>query len=83
MSHARPVVTTNVGDAALVVADTGKVVSPGDPDALCDAMAEFARMPPEQVADLGKRARQRIVANYQVKHILGEYQEVLSQRGPA
>ena len=46
-------------------------------------MAEFARMPPEQVADLGKRARQRIVENYQVKHILGEYQEVLSQRGPA
>ncbi|MEW4460225.1 glycosyltransferase [Roseibium algicola] len=83
MSHARPVVTTNVGDAALVVADTGKVVSPGDPDALCDAMAEFARMPPDQLADLGKRARQRIVANYQVKHILGEYQEVLSQRGPA
>ena len=82
MSHARPVVTTDVGDAALIVADTGKVVSPGDPDALSEAMADLARLTAEQVADLGQRARVRIKENYQVKHILDEYREVLSQRLP-
>ncbi|TYC75955.1 glycosyltransferase [Stappia sp. BW2] len=83
MSHARPVVTTDVGDAALIVADTGKVVLPGDPDALSEAMADFAQLTADQVADLGQRARVRIEKNYQVKHILDEYREVLSQRLPA
>ncbi|WP_417709649.1 glycosyltransferase [Roseibium aggregatum] len=83
MSHARPVVTTDVGDAALIVADTGKVVSPGDPDVLSEAMADLARLTSDQVADLGRRARQRIEENYQVKHILDEYRDVLSQRLPA
>ncbi|EAV45816.1 putative glycosyltransferase protein [Stappia aggregata IAM 12614] len=83
MSHARPVVTTDVGDAALIVADTGKVVSPGDPDALSEAIADVARLTAEEVADLGRRARQRVEENYQVTHILDEYREVLSQRVPA
>lgn len=59
-----PCVTTDVGDAALIVGDTGRVVPRGDPEALGRAVAEILGMPPEERAALGRRARERVEREY-------------------
>ena len=47
MASGVPCVTTDVGDAALVVGETGRVVPRGDTEALGRAVAEVLGLPPE------------------------------------
>jgi glycosyltransferase involved in cell wall biosynthesis len=59
-----PCVATDVGDAAVIIADSGRVVPPGRPDLLADAIADLAAV---DRSDLGRRARHRIVRDYSTK----------------
>jgi glycosyltransferase involved in cell wall biosynthesis len=56
-----PCVATDVGDAALIVADCGRVVPPGHADLLADAISELAA---SDLAELGKCARRRVATEY-------------------
>jgi len=73
MACAVPCVTTDVGDAALIVGDTGIVVKPGDPAALADAWRTLLDMDEEARRDLGRRARERVIAHYALDRIVDEY----------
>ena len=42
-----PCVVTDVGDSAFLVGDTGRVVPPGDIDALAEAMRSLLSLPPQ------------------------------------
>ncbi|MBV9858590.1 MAG: glycosyltransferase [Alphaproteobacteria bacterium] len=57
-----PCVATDIGDNAMLIGDTGRVAAPGDPQALAEAILEFAGMEPALRAELGRRARARIAA---------------------
>lgn len=74
-------VVTRVGDSALLVGDTGRVVEPNDPRALARAMAEVLSLPPEQRRDMGLAARRRIIENYSlsalVENFIRVYHDVL------
>ncbi|MGH8112228.1 MAG: glycosyltransferase [Rhodanobacteraceae bacterium] len=59
-----PFVSTDVGDAALIVADTGVVVPPRDPAALAHGWAQLAALTPAERRALGTRARRRIVERF-------------------
>jgi glycosyltransferase involved in cell wall biosynthesis len=61
-----PCVVTDVGDSAEIVGDAGAVVPAGDPDRLADALAALHALTPAERAELGVRARARIVTNYQL-----------------
>jgi glycosyltransferase involved in cell wall biosynthesis len=61
MACATPCVVTDVGDSAAIVADTGEVVAPGDPEGLA---AAILRMLDGSPADTGERARARIAAHF-------------------
>ncbi len=52
-----PAAATDVGDTRLLVGEAGRIVPPGDPQALADAIRELAELGPAGRARLGARAR--------------------------
>ncbi|SFQ43119.1 Glycosyltransferase involved in cell wall bisynthesis [Roseivivax halotolerans] len=77
MSYGIPVVTTNVGDAATIVGNTGEAVPPGDDRAVAEAMARMCGFEPAAYAELSRRAARQIRENYELAAIAARYQSVL------
>lgn len=71
-----PVVATDVGDSASIVADSGVVVLPGDTEAFASALAEMAQLGPEGRKSLGLAGRTRAKANYGLKEISLRYDKL-------
>lgn len=59
-----PCVSTDVGDAALIIGDTGVVVPPRDAAALCEGWTQLAALSASGRHALGLRARQRVVEHF-------------------
>ncbi|WP_342642044.1 glycosyltransferase [Rhodoligotrophos ferricapiens] len=74
MAHGKPVITTDVGDAAAVVGETGIVVPPGDPSALAQAMCGMADISPSDYRLLSLSARRRIEDHYSLPQIARRYE---------
>ncbi len=77
-------VTTNVGDAALIVGDTGWVVPPSAPAALADAVGAALHereLLPEAWATRQTAARERIMASFSIEIMVNAYSQVWSGRG--
>ncbi|RKE72320.1 glycosyltransferase [Pseudorhodoplanes sinuspersici] len=68
-----PCVVTDVGDSAIIVGDTGRVVRKDSPDELAKAIIEILMLPQEERAALGAAARDRISRNYALETISQEY----------
>jgi glycosyltransferase involved in cell wall biosynthesis len=76
MACGLPCAVTDVGDSAAIVADTGKVVAPGDPDGLAAAWSELAALDPAARQALGARARRRIEQQYPIAELIRRYEAV-------
>jgi glycosyltransferase involved in cell wall biosynthesis len=71
-----PCVATNVGESGEIVGETGRIVQPGEQDALADAMGQMLDMDPEARMDLGVKCRGRILENYSLENIAERYAEL-------
>ena len=71
-----PGVTTDVGDAAILVGDTGRVVPVRDPDALADAWSQLYEMGEEARVELGMSARRRIEESFSLPSIARQYEDL-------
>ena len=60
MAMGLPCVATDVGDVAVLMADTGVVVPKADPDALARGVARLVALGPDYREQMGKRAKERI-----------------------
>jgi glycosyltransferase involved in cell wall biosynthesis len=78
MSYGKPVITTDVGDAAAIVDNTGWVVPPRDVASLALAMEDALRMPPKKYADYASRAKQRIADHYELNTVCLQYEKFLA-----
>ncbi len=79
-----PCVVTNVGDSALIVGRTGKVVPARDPQALAAAWREILDLPANSRRRLGELGRRRVLRHFALDPVVRRYellyQDVLSSR---
>jgi glycosyltransferase involved in cell wall biosynthesis len=85
MACGLPAIATDVGDAKLIVGDTGVVVPPENPAALAAAIRtlamELAQETQTARAARGARARARIVENFTMTRAIQRYMELYGSLG--
>jgi glycosyltransferase involved in cell wall biosynthesis len=74
MASGVPVVATDVGDSALIVGGTGRIVPARDPEALAAALVAYVELGPDERRRLGEAARRRIEEHYSVDAMVGRYE---------
>lgn len=75
MACGTPCVVTDVGDAALIVGDTGWVAPPQNPEALAQRVEQgLATLQREGRERLSQRCRTRIIENFSLEKMVGAYQ---------
>ena len=79
MSCGVPCVVTDVGDSAWIVGNTGQVVQPRNPEALCAGWLKLIEMGVEARRDLGAKARQRIEELFSIESIVQQYERLYQQ----
>lgn len=67
MASGVPCAVTDVGDSAVVVGDSGRLVPPREPAALADACLDLLALPREARHDLGRLARIRIARHFDLR----------------
>ena len=65
-----------LGDAAMIVGDTGRVVPPDNPDALAAAWGEILSMDAPERERLGQAARARVEANFEIGQVVARYEDL-------
>jgi glycosyltransferase involved in cell wall biosynthesis len=68
-----PCVATDVGDNAMVVGEQGRLVPPGNPQALAEAMAAVLDLPFEARRRLGSEARRRMKETFSIQILAARY----------
>ena len=76
MACAIPCAVTDVGDAAYIVGETGRVVPAGDPEALAAAWAELLSLPAAERSALGAQARERIEEVFSLEKMGAAYAQL-------
>jgi glycosyltransferase involved in cell wall biosynthesis len=71
-----PSVVTDVGDAALLVGNSGLVVPVQDTESLIEGLLTLVKYTAENRARLGKIARNRINENYSIESVKHQYEEL-------
>jgi glycosyltransferase involved in cell wall biosynthesis len=74
-----PCVVTDVGDAALIVGDTGRVVPPRNPETLASNWHALIALGAEGRERLGRAARDRIAANFNLPVIVAKYEKLYEE----
>ncbi|HTW52973.1 MAG TPA: glycosyltransferase [Stellaceae bacterium] len=74
-----PCVATDVGDASVIIGETGIVVEPRDPSALAAAWQELAALSAEERMALGAAARARALDNFDLNAVVAQYETFYRQ----
>jgi glycosyltransferase involved in cell wall biosynthesis len=74
-----PCVATDVGDSALIVGETGRIVPPRDPQALASAWNDMLAMSPATRRHLGQAARARVREMFDLGAVTRRYEALYTQ----
>ena len=76
MAMGCPCVVTDVGDAAVLVAETGVVVPSEDPTALAGALAQMIVLPKSERLQVGRDAQTRLYNNFSMAKCVERYDDL-------
>lgn len=79
MASGVPCVTTDVGESASIVDNTGTIIPPKNNSALYAGIEGMLSMSEDKRNILGNAARQRIIENYSIKSIVNIYMEFYTE----
>ena len=71
-----PCVATDVGDAALIIGNCGRIVPPCDSQALASAIVELLELPPRERSALGLSARRSIEERYSLPAVVKQFESL-------
>lgn len=74
MSYGVPSVSTDAGDSAYIVGNSGKIVPIGHLESLAKGVHEFLSMVPDRRDKYGAQAHNRIKKHFDISHIAKQYQ---------
>lgn len=77
-----PAVVTDVGDSRWLVGDTGRTVPPRDPEALAAGWAELLALDEPARRDLGRRARERVEREFDIRQVSLRFEELYREMVP-
>ena len=77
MATGLPCVVTNVGDSALIVGNTGRVVQSRNPDAFADAILDLMDLTLGTLHLLGKKAACRIQTQFNLIRCISQYEKII------
>lgn len=75
MAMSLPCVTTDVGDAKLLLDKTGKVVS-SNASSICNGVIELLELDREALIDIGKDANKQLQKNYSLSSAVSHYENI-------
>ena len=81
MACGLPVVATDVGDARMIVGETGLIVPPGDVEALVRAVCVLLSETPSERATRGQAARARIENEFSIDRCQAAYDKLYESLG--
>jgi len=70
-------VASDVGDARVIVGDTGEIIPPRDADALAEGWLKVLQAGPAERAERGRQARRRVVEHFSVSTLAARTSEAL------
>lgn len=79
MSSGVPCVATDVGDAAWIIGNSGRVLPPGRPQALGDTAAELLHAGPDALRRMGLDARARIQREFSLESVVDAYRALYDE----
>jgi glycosyltransferase involved in cell wall biosynthesis len=79
MAMGVPCVVTDVGDAAMLVADTGIVVPKENSDALAQGLEHLLAMPSNTRQQLGQKAKKRIQTEFTMERACERFESIYQQ----
>ena len=74
-----PCITTAVGDAPMIVGDTGLVVPAREPGSLADAIDRLIRLGDDRRHALGDAARARVIEQFALASIARQYEDLYAE----
>jgi glycosyltransferase involved in cell wall biosynthesis len=79
MSCGVPCVVTDVGDSAWIVGETGRVVSPSNPNELAASWKSLVALGSEGRLALGALARERVRNNFSLESVAAQYENLYAR----
>lgn len=76
MASGVPCVTTDVGDSAYIVGDTGIIVPPDDKEQLLQGLLTLTGMPESTRHALGQQAREQILTHFTLQKVVNTYSDL-------
>jgi glycosyltransferase involved in cell wall biosynthesis len=81
MACGLPCVSTDVGDAAALIGETGALVPKAEPPALAEKLRELLELAPEARLARGALARRRVEENFSLQAIVARYAALFHELG--